>query len=240
MKKIIISIFIVILIVIAYFMLADTFKIGNFSIKNIKDIQALDEQLNKEIINANKKITQEYANGLQTLKNSIEDMAIAKEKYETYNEQGELGLIQINSYKIEYLWAIIGQYAKDRNTQLTLDLVENGEDNLYNLNFTLIGDYTDIIDCMSDIEDDDSFDFKITNFEMKPYTQVYTRTEVEYNENQVVVNTDPDKTTIIDKTSPYDETLTIQEADDTTVASSYNPKRLIATFQVENVGIQFN
>ena len=166
-------------------------------------------------------------------------MATTKQKYEEYNVQGELGLIQIKTYKVEYLWAIIGQYAKNRNTQLTLDLVSAGGDNLYDLNFTLIGDYTDIINCISDIEDDDTFNFKITNFTMEPYRKNYTKKEVQYSEADTNSLTD-DGTTKTTTIKAYDGIETIQETDDTTQATAYDPKRLVATFQLEDVGIQFN
>jgi len=244
MKKVIISILIVILIVIAYWMMAQNFKIGNFSIQNIKGIQALDEQLNQEIATAKQKTSQEYVSEVETLRTAIKDMATAKQKYEEYNVQGDLGLIQIKTYKVEYLWAIIGQYAKKRNTQLTLDLVSAGGDNLYDLNFTLIGDYTDIINCLSDIEDDDTFNFKITNFAMEPYRKNYTKTEIQYNESRtdsVTEQVTEDLTTITTtKVNAYDGIETIQEIEDTTQATAYDPKRLVATFQIEDVGIQFN
>lgn len=243
MKKIIISIFIVILILIAYWMIFQNFKIGNFSIANIKGIQALDEELNKEIETANRKTSQEYVKEVETLKTSIKDMVKAKQKYEEYDTQGELGLIQIKTYKVEYLWATIGQYAKQRNTQLTLELVNLGTGDLHDLNFTLIGNYTDIIECISDIEKDDSFNFKISNFKMEPYRKNYEKTEISYNEsytgsvrNEVTENSTVVKTQI----GAYDGVETIVEVENTTQATTYDPKRLIATFKIEDVGIQFN
>jgi len=243
MKKVIISIIILILIVIAYLMIFKSFSLGNFSIQNVKGIQALDEKLNQEIATANKKTSQEYRAEIETLKTSIEDMVKAKQKYEEYKVQSESGLIEVKTYKVEYLWAIIGQYAKKRNTQLTLDLIETTGENLYDLNFTLIGDYSDIINCISDIEDDDTFDFKITNFTMEPYRKNYQKVETQYNEEyteSITINEGTNETVITEQISAYDGIETIEETDNKTQATSYDPKRLISTFKIENVGIQFN
>lgn len=243
MKKVIISIIILILIVIAYWMMALNFRIGNFSIQNIKGIQALDETLNQEIATANKKTAQEYVAEVENLKTSIKDMVTAKQKYEEYKEQSEFGLIQVKTYKVEYLWATIGQYAKRRNTQLTLDLIETPGDSLYDLNFTLIGDYTNIINCISDIEDDDTFDFKITNFTMEPYRKDYIKTETQYKDSyteSITLNEQTNETVVTEKITAYDGIEKIEETDNTTEATAYDPKRLIATFQIEDVGIQFN
>jgi len=246
MRKVIISILIVILIVIAYLLLFGNFQVGNISIKNINDIKALNEQLEQEIVAVNQKISQEYANQLKQLKTAIDDLKIQKEQYEKYNVQGEEGIVQIDTYKIEYLWAIIGQYAKNRNVVLTFNLLE-GEAGLYNLNFELIGDYTDIINFLSDIENDDSFNFKIANFNLGPYTKTITKIQTEsiYETSTQVIpqnvpNKTPEQTIITEMELPYDNVETVTEVEDETVASSYNPKRLMATFQIYNVGIELN
>ena len=247
MKKIIISILIVILIVIAYFMIFGTFKIGNISIKNIDDIKALDEELKEEIAIANQKTSQEYISEVDKLKNSVKSLTKTKEKYEQYNTQGELGAVELKTYKIEYLWAVIGQYAKKRNTTLTLDLLEASIPDAYNLKFTLLGDYTDIVDFLSDIEDDDSFDFKISNFNLEPYTKVVTKTEIDYKSEIVTVDPkleavtpETEKITTTQKINPYDDIEIVKETEDETVASSYNPRQLVATFQINDVRIDFN
>ena len=120
MKKIIISILIIVLGVIAYLMIGNNFQIGSLSINNISEIKALDEQLQQGISVANEKIKLDYEDQLNKLKTSIEQLTSVKEKYEQYNIEEKLETVEIKKYKIEYLWAIIGQYAKQRNTKLDM------------------------------------------------------------------------------------------------------------------------
>lgn len=240
MKKVVMFILIIILAVVAYFMIFD----NAFPIKNKEEIVALNVELEDKISQVNRKITQEYASGLQGLKDSIKRLETAKGKYEQYNVGEELTTTVTTTYKIEYLWATIGQYAKKRNTQLTLDLVENSDKISYDMKFTLIGDYTDIIYCISDIEEDDTFEFKISNFKIEPYTKILTTTDVEYEEIDVPSNTSNSSvgvqtTQTTTQDVPYTGLQQRKEEDDTTVASIYNPKQLIATFDIESVGIEF-
>ena len=240
MRKIIISICIVILIVIAYLMIWNNFSLGQFTIKNVEKIKELDDNLDTQISIANQKTSQEYVSELETLKTSIKNLVTTKEKYEKYNAAGKMASVQLKAYKVEYLWTIIGQYAKNRNTLLTLDLATTPTNDLYDLNFTLIGDYTDIVDFLSDLEKDDAFSFKITNFQMKPYTNTVIKTDVDYVKNHIGTSSGTLSTTTTETMPPYSDVQINKETQDTTVASSYNPRLLIAAFQIQDVEIEFN
>ena len=248
MKKIIISILIIVLGVIAYLMIGNNFQIGSLSINNISEIKALDEQLQQGISVANEKIKLDYEDQLNKLKTSIEQLTSVKEKYEQYNIEEKLETVEIKKYKIEYLWAIIGQYAKQRNTKLTLNIAEVPDSELYNLNFTLVGEYVDIVNCLSDIEDDDSFNFKIENFVMKPYTKLITTEEIDYYDSELddkeisrtAYDSALESESTTTKNKPYDSVEVITETEDKTKATLYNPKQLIASFTVNDVGIDFN
>jgi len=141
------------------------------------------------------------------------------------------------------LWAIIGQYAKERNTKLTLNIAEIPDSESYNLNFTLVGEYVDIVDCLSDIEGDDAFNFKIENFTLKPYTKLITTEEINYYDTEISATEygkalESESTTT--KNKPYESVEIIKETEDKTKATLYNPNQLIATFTVNDVGIDFD
>ena len=86
------------------------------------------------------------------------------------DEDLELGLIKVKEYKIEYLWAIIQNYARDEGIQIKLDLIENGANDLYNINITAKGHYQYITNFIEKVERDDTLDFKIEDFKLTPIT----------------------------------------------------------------------
>lgn len=245
MKKTIMFVLIVILLVIAYFLIFQSLSIGNFTIQSIEGIKKLDEDLNSEITIATEKTAKTYPSEVQNLNVASKNLVMAKKEYEKINKSGELGVIQVKTYKIEYLWTKLGNYAKNRNVKATFDLNKTNTDNLYDINFTLKGDYEDIVNYLSDIENDDSFSFKITEFQLVPYTKIYTSDIKKFQ-----TNTNSEETTESTETKqntsqtivelPYEETKTNTETEDSTVASEYDPINLVATFKVKNVGIELD
>jgi len=96
---------------------------------------------------------------------------------------------------------------------------------------------------LSDIEEDDSLNFKIANFNMEPYTTITTTQDIEYTTVPKTITKKEDGQTIvteIEKESAYTDVQITKKEEDTTEASIYNPKSLIAKFQVQNIGIDFN
>ena len=107
---------------------------------------------------------------------------------------------------------------------------------------------TSIIIGLSDIEDDDSFNFKIENFVMKPYTKLITTEEIDYYDSELddkeisrtAYDSALESESTTTKNKPYDSVEVITETEDKTKATLYNPKQLIASFTVNDVGIDFN
>ena len=79
----------------------------------------------------------------------------------------KIGITQIEKYKIEYLWGIIGNYADDEGVDVNLDIKETSIDDTYNINFTLNGSYLGITDFLYDIENDDELNYRINNFKIE-------------------------------------------------------------------------
>lgn len=233
MKKTIMFVLIIVLLVIAYFVMFQSLNIGSFKIESIEGIKKLDETLQEEIMVATEKTARTYPNEVQTLKEASKKLVIAKNNYEKINKSGELGVIQVKVYKIEYLWTILGNYAKDHNLKAKFELIGTNQKDIYDLGFELIGDYEDIVDYLSDVEKNDAFNFKITEFALEPYTKIYT-TEIKKNQNTQSNENTSQK--IVQ--NPYEETKKNTETADTTVASEYDPINLVATFKVKNVGIE--
>ena len=65
------------------------------------------------------------------------------------------------------MWTKIGNFARDENVVIKMDLVQSGSSsNLYTLNFTVTGEYSSITNFIYDIENDSKLGFKIDEFKM--------------------------------------------------------------------------
>ena len=227
MKKILISVIIILLLVLSYFALVK--GVSFLQIKSINDIKNASNKLESNFNEANELSSKTYPSEVEALENAIKQLKISKQEYEnkkTYNtDENSLGAIEIKTYKIHYLWTILGNYRKDRGVQsLTLDLVETAEiEDVYNLQFTLIGEYTRITDFLYDIENDEELNFDIKNFSISSSTsstQTNTTNDEEQTNNNEQNKQQNNNNTNTEETEQTDDGVTLQ-----------------AKFTVENIGI---
>lgn len=169
MKKTLISvlgIILLIFIIVFVFKGFDKGKIKVYSVKNIKDQS---NNLDEKIQQANIEINQNYAKSVTDIETATSNLKRVKKEYEDkIGINGQLGITQIEKYKIEYLWGIIGGYAKKEGIRVDLDIKETSINDTYNINFALYGSYIGITDFLYDIENDDELNYRIKNFEIKP------------------------------------------------------------------------
>lgn len=174
MKKILISILIILLLVLCYFTLAK--GIGFLKIKSINNIKDASNKLENDFNEANELSNKTYPSEVEGLEEAIKQLKLAKQQYENKNsytsEENMLGTVQVKTYKIHYLWTILGNYRKDRGIQsLNLDLKSTQGQDIYDLEFTLIGSYTNITDFLYDIENDEELNFEIQGFNISSSTE---------------------------------------------------------------------
>lgn len=212
MKKFLISILVVLLLVLAYFVILKNVTIAKWESKSINDIKDTNNELDTQINMAKQINNQEYPQSIEKLENSIRDLKVAKEKYETklsyISENAELGVVEIKEYKVERLWITLENYAKDNGLDLQLDLLDTSTVDKYDLSITLLGGYIGITDFIYDIEGDDTLGFKIQNFKLTPNTTTTENTSEEEENGQT--------------------------------STSVDTNTLKATFKIEGVGIEFN
>ena len=182
MKKILISILIVLLLILTYFALAKGIKVLN--IKSINNIKEANNRLETDFNKSNELSNKTYPSQVQELEDTIKKLKIAKQDYENkklyIQEENSVGTLEIKTYKIHYLWTILGNYRKDRGVKaLTLDLKSTENNNVYDLEFTLNGTYTSITDFLYDIENDEELNFEIKNFEISSSINNETNTQDE-------------------------------------------------------------
>lgn len=182
MKKILISIIGILILVLVCVSAAKGISVGKLSIYSIKDIKDQSLNLDKKIEEANIEINQNYAKSLFDVETASDELKTVKEEYESkVGIDGSLGITQIEKYKIEYLWGILGGYAKDRNVKTYLDFKETSIKDTYDISFTVYGSYLGITDFLYDIENDDELNYRAKNFKIEPTSTISTTT----TENEV-------------------------------------------------------
>lgn len=203
MKKLLLTILIILLCVLAYFIMFNNFDVGILKIESIADIKNKSNELDKKVNEATKLTHQTYPKEKSSLDTSINKLKSTKQQYESkiasMPDSEILKYMQVDTYEKEFLWTTIGSYATKQNLDLELDIVDIKNNDYYNLEFTVVGRYSDISDFIFSIEDDDELAFKIENFKMKPYAVSET--------TKVTTYEDGDKPTAQSKVSidyPYD------------------------------------
>lgn len=168
MRKILLIVLIVLLLVGAGFTIANGFELGNFQIWGIKGITAQNENIDNKNEELSSLISVTYPATLAELKTSSDTLASTKQEYENKAilVSNSKYYMQTEKYEIEFLWTRLGNYAKDNNVQIKIDVVNSSTSGLYDLNFTIAGKYSDVTDFIYDIENDSKLGFKIEDFSM--------------------------------------------------------------------------
>ena len=171
MRKIIISIIVALLLIgSAFFMVNGISDVGIIGIKGLNEKNNTIEQKISELSNV---ISVTYVNTESNLKSTANTLQASKTEYENQailsNSNSPSYASKLEKYDIDYLWTKLGNYAKDENVVIKIELVSGGaSQNLYNLNFTVTGSYMDTTTFIYDIENDSKLGFKIDEFKMAP------------------------------------------------------------------------
>ena len=200
MKKILLSILIVLLLILTYVVLAKGINIGFIKISSIENIKSESETLDANLDKANELSNKTYPAEVKGLEEAIRKLKISKQEYENkkkYSVEDEiLGTVEIKTYTIHYLWTILGNYRGDRGVRaLTLDLIETENKDVYDLDFTLEGSYTNITDFLYDIENDEQLNFEIKNFVISSTFVEETKKDNANKENADTANTGKNENT---------------------------------------------
>lgn len=262
MKKILISILIVLLLILSYFWIWHGIKV--IKIESVNDIKKASLKLEQHLDSANELDSQTYPNKEEELKKAIDSLKASKQEYENkskYNtSESSIGNIELKTYKIHYLWTILGSYRKEENVKsLNLDLKTTETQDVYDLQITLVGSYVAITDFIYDMENDEQLNFEVKNLSIQPYTTTTTTTTTITSGGSTTKKTSPFKKiteitsstlgTSTNNSSNTNDTKNNTQSDSnksntTTNNSSKNNKTIIydpewveVTFKVENIGI---
>lgn len=172
MKKVLISILIILLIVLAYFAIFNGLSFGNTRILSVEEIVQANDELTNDIEQVKSLLKKDYPVKKEELSTSVTELLAKKEEYfnmAKVSTEGEITKANTEeTYLIEYLWTRVGRHATSKGVNLKMDVNSGdaGEANMKNLAFTVNGQYIGIIQFISALENDDKLNFKIENFKM--------------------------------------------------------------------------
>ncbi|MFR2533672.1 MAG: hypothetical protein ACLTEH_02830 [Clostridia bacterium] len=181
MKKLLLIILIILLCVGVYFAIGKGIKIGEVQVLSMTQISEANSNLNAKIEEVNQLIDLEYPKKMSNLKEASSQMIQAKDEYlkltNISTDEQILKATRSESYSIEFLWATIGNHATAEGVNLKFEILSNdtGTQGVYNLGFTVDGNYVAIINFISAIENDSKLNFRVQNFKLVPYQQPVLR-----------------------------------------------------------------
>lgn len=202
MKKVLISILIVLLVILAYFAIFNGLSLANIKILSVGEIVQINNDLTDNIEQAKSLLEKDYPSKKEELSTSVSDLLNKKEEYfKLAKISTDTEITKANTeetYLIEYLWTRIGRHATSKGVNLWINVNagDAGEADVKNLSFTAKGYYVGIMDFISSLENDDKLNFKIENFKMVQEGDVLSAT---FTVRNVRIKTETTSSNMTDK-----------------------------------------
>lgn len=167
-KIIIISLIVSILLVVILAVFG--LKIGNLQILSISQLIEKNRAVNEQIDKVSELTTIKYPEDIKKLDTTAESLRVQKEKYEQLSDfsNEDKSVYETEKYDISYLWTKLGKYATKNKVDLVMDIKKGVGTGIYNLNFTIQGEYVDISQFITTIENDSELLFRIYDFKLAP------------------------------------------------------------------------
>lgn len=169
MRKLLLSILLILLIVMTVLCIKNGINIGPLHVLGIIQIQDANGELTKKIAEA-KNTNDNYTNKLTEIKDVITDLGNARQEYlQTINVSTESEIreaTQTKNYTIEYLWSQIGNHATQEGVIINFEIVSGVDENISNIKFTVNGNYLAITNFITELENDSTLQFTIDEFSM--------------------------------------------------------------------------
>lgn len=208
MRKILLSILLVLALILMALFLKNGIELGSFKIYGFQGIADKSQELTEQINLANQE-NDDYASAIEKMKVHVEELTENKKAYldeiARSSEDDIRHATQTKTYTIEYLWSRVGNHATSQGVNLKMEVVNSTlQDQEYrNLNFTVTGPYLAITQFIYDIENDTNLDFTIDDFHMLSGQATFTVKDIKiYRENSTVQpSTDTTEPTTSDTTT---------------------------------------
>ena len=174
MKKLLISIMIILTCILTLITALKGINVGKIEILGIQGIKEENANLEKKLNEATTLASTEYTNKISTINADVKAMKNEKQSYEdmvSVSTDSEVAAsLQKQKYTVDKLWTKIGTLATDEGLDARFEL-KNGSltpastetFKYYDINFTVQGSYVGVSLYISDLEDDSELNFKIEN-----------------------------------------------------------------------------
>lgn len=172
MKKLLLSIVIVLIAILTGITVVQGLHIGGLNVLGIIEIKNKNNDLDTIVKQATKLASTDYQKKKDDLDDAIKKLETEKNNYEdmvNVSTESEVEAAnQSYDYEIDFLLIRIENHAKSEGVTMKMDVTRSssGAENVYNLNFTATGSYIGVSDFISNIEDDSKLGFKIEDFKM--------------------------------------------------------------------------
>lgn len=172
MKKLLLSIVIILIMILVGITAIKGLQIAGLNILGIPEIKQKNDELDTTIQQATKLASTNYQKKLDDLNETIKKLQSEKSKYEdmvNVSTESEIEAAnQSYDYKIDFLLIRVENHAKSEGVTIKMDLSRgsSGAENVYNINFTATGPYIGVADFIANIEDDSKLGFRIEDFRM--------------------------------------------------------------------------
>lgn len=168
MRKVLFILILILVTVLTGIAISNGIEMKNIDIWGVKQIINKDEEIDSSNAQLSDLVGTKYPSAVKTLESSAETMQKTKSEYE--NKALLLSdkdrHMQTEQYEIEFLWTKIGNYAKDNDVDIKIEVTASQISGRYDLNFTVTGDYPDVTQFIYDIENDSKLGFKVEKFKM--------------------------------------------------------------------------
>lgn len=223
MKKLLLSISIILIIILTGITVIKGFKIGGFTVFGIKEIKDKDEDLDVIMQQATKLASTDYQKKIDDLNETIKKLETEKNKYDdivNVSTDSEVQAAnQAYNNMIEFLLIRIENHAKTEGITIKMDVTRSssGAENVYNLNFTATGSYVGIEEFITDIEDDSKLGFKIEDFKMSASSENGSEVQATFTCKDIRINgISSNNTVITNNTNTTNNTVNSKAVNNTT------------------------
>ena len=238
MRKILIVVLICLLLLLGGYIVINKLEVGPLEILGILEIKNENSKLDTKIGEASRLASSDYQAELTNLNKSLKTLQNEKQSYEdlvvlSSNDEVDAAT-KFEKYEIEYIWTKVGNHATSEGVVMKLEVTKGSSNTqgLYDLKFTVTGNYIGITDFISDIENDDRLGFKIEDFKMIPggntddLVGTFTCKDISINIDESTLTSQP---TEPDTTNTTDNTTSSNTTNSTNTTNTSNTKNVTST-----------
>lgn len=244
MRKLLISVLIVLLLLLTVYSIWKGLSIGSIKILGFNDIKFESEKIDKDIAEITRLKEQNYKKTLSDIESNAKLLLQEKEKYATLVTTSTDSEIEkathAQKYEQDFLWAKIGNHATAQGVSLKFDIkvgALNKEN--YDLYFTVNGTYTNITEFVLALENDNLLGFKIENFKLVPGGSAQNTEQKSDNKTNQNTNTNENSNNNTNTNTNSSTNNTTNKNNSSTQTSS-SVVSLEATFKVTDISINID